>query len=124
MWGWMMAKTYKTNLQAMRKRAGYKSAREFAETIGVNVGSYTNYEQGKVQMSLLKAWEFADALDCSIDEIAGRRTPDTYRLAPDEEELIGLYRDCDARGKNAIMRNAVGEAGVEGQSHDDMSMAI
>lgn len=114
-----MGKKYKTNLQAMRKRAGFKSANAFAEYFGIPKDTYTKYEQGTSNMTLLLAWEFADALNCSLDELAGRKTPDT-QLAPDEEELIGLYRDCDARGKNAIMRNAVGEAGVEGQSHGDL----
>lgn len=99
-----MAKIYKTNLQAMRKRAGFKSAREFAEHIGVNVGSYTNYEQGKVALSLLKAWEFADALDCTLDELAGRRSPNQQQpqISPNEHRLIDVYRATDERGRNNI----------------------
>ena len=109
-------KKHKTNLQAMRVRAGFKSAREFAEHIGVNVGTYTNYEQGKVALSLLKAWEFADALDCTIDELAGRRVPDRAQIDSAEQHVIDCYRSTDARGKAAITRTAEGEAGVEGQS--------
>lgn len=89
-----MGKIYKTNLQAMRKRAGFKSAREFAEYIGVNVGSYTNYEQGKVALSLLKAWEFADALNCTLDELAGRRAPKKPSITPDEQRMLDVYRDA------------------------------
>lgn len=41
-------------LQAMRKRAGYKSAKLFAEAIGMSADTYTNYEQGKSKLSLEK----------------------------------------------------------------------
>lgn len=59
-------------LQEMRKRAGYKSARAFAERMGMSVSTYTNYEQGVRALSLEQAWEFADVLDCTLDELAGR----------------------------------------------------
>lgn len=62
----------KTNLQAMRKRAGFKSARAFAEHMNMSVNTYTNYEQGKSSLTLEQAWEFADELDCTLDELAGR----------------------------------------------------
>lgn len=65
----------RTQLQAMRKRAGFKSAKAFAECIGMSVGTYTQYEQGQISLSLERAWEFADALDCTLDELAGRKPP-------------------------------------------------
>ena len=65
----------KFNLQEMRKRAGYKSARAFAEKIGMSLNTYNNYEQGATKLTLEKAWEFADVLECSLDELAGRRWP-------------------------------------------------
>ena len=105
----------KTNLQVMRKRAGYKSAREFADHAGINVNTYTNYEQGKANMSLVQAWELADQLDCTLDELAGRRVPEKPFINVDEQHVIDCYRSTDARGKAAIMRTAEGEAGVEGQ---------
>lgn len=59
----------KTQLQAMRKRAGYKSAKSFADHIGMPVGTYTDYEQGRRMFTLERAREFADALDCSLHEL-------------------------------------------------------
>lgn len=67
----------KTQLQAMRKRAGFKSAKAFADHVGINVSTYTKYEQGMSEMSLERAWTFADALDCTLDELAGRKLPGT-----------------------------------------------
>ena len=87
-----MAK-FKSNLQAMRKRAGYKSAREFALHAGVPVDTYTAYEQGKTNMTLLQAWEFADMLGCTLDELAGRKSPnDSDNLNADEQRIIDAYR--------------------------------
>ena len=62
----------KTNLQALRKAAGFKSAKAFAHHIGMNVNTYTDYEQGRRMFALDQAWEFADALGCTLDELAGR----------------------------------------------------
>ena len=115
----------RTNLQAMRRRAGFKSAREFAEYIGVPKDTYTKYEQGSAKMTLLQAWEFADKLHCSLDELAGRDwSPHNAELSHDERHLVDTYRDTDARGKRTIMRTAEGEAGVEGQSENVERRAI
>lgn len=62
----------KTQLQRIRKERGFKSAKEFADYIGMSVRTYTNYEQGITSPTLEKAWEFADALECTLDELAGR----------------------------------------------------
>ena len=60
----------KTALQAQRVKAGYKSAREFADSIGMNLSTYTKYEQGSRGLSLEQAREFADALKCRLDDLA------------------------------------------------------
>ena len=78
----------KTKLQELRKKAGYKSARAFA-----------------------------DKLKVSLDELAGREWPrPPSAIEDDESRLLSLYRDTDQRGKAAIMRTAEGEAGMEGQA--------
>ena len=65
-------KKMKTNLQRLRKEAGWKSARLFAEHLGLNVRTYTDYEQGKITMPITKAWDIADELECTLDELLGR----------------------------------------------------
>lgn len=67
----------KTNLQSIRKRAGFRSAKAFAEHMGIPVPTYTDYEQGRRAFDLTRAIEFADALGCSLDELAGRDWPAT-----------------------------------------------
>ena len=88
-------------LQEMRKRAGFKSAREFAVYFGINVNTYTNYEQGKSNIPIDLACRFADALGCTLDELAGRE-PRPTDLTPDELRMIGIYRTADERGKQVI----------------------
>ena len=111
--------TRQFEIARMRSYAGL-TQQEAADALGVKKARYGDWERETREINFRDAIRLADLFGCSLDELAGRKTPDTYRLAPDEEELIGLYRDCDARGKNAIMRNAVGEAGVERQSHGDL----
>lgn len=60
----------KTALQVQRVKAGYKSAREFADSIGMNLSTYTKYEQGSRGINLEQAREFADALKCRLDDLA------------------------------------------------------
>ena len=52
----------KPGLQKMRKAAGWKSARAFAEHIGMPVDTYTQYEQGKRTMNIEVAWDMADSV--------------------------------------------------------------
>lgn len=100
----------KTNLQAIRKRSGFKSAREFAEYVGINVGTYTNYEQGKANMSLLQAWEIADVLGCTLDELAGRRVPKKPSMSASEQRVLDVYRSASEHGRVLIDAVIDGEA--------------
>lgn len=64
----------KPGLQECRKRAGWKSARAFAEHFGVSYNTYMAWEQGRHSIDIVTAWKLADEFDCSIDDIAGRTT--------------------------------------------------
>lgn len=64
-----------TNLQKLRKQAGWKSAHAFADHMGISRSTYTHYEQGNIVMPLDKACAFADEFDVSLDELLGRTPP-------------------------------------------------
>ena len=99
----------KTQLQAMRKRAGFKSAAAFAEHMGLNPGSYTNYEQGIRPFTLEQAWDFADVLGCSLDELAGRDWPPTERtteVSPDERLVLDAMESVSDEGRARIVESA------------------
>lgn len=64
----------RTNLQRLRKAAGYATAAEYAAHLGVSSAAYRNWEQdprcGKLRLK--QAWQLADDLGCTIDELVGR----------------------------------------------------
>ena len=60
------------NVQDLRKEKGYRSAREFAEAIGIPVSTYARYESQPESIPLKQAWAIADHLGCTIDMVVGR----------------------------------------------------
>lgn len=95
----------KPDLQRLRKKAGYRSANAYADHMGIKRATYTSYEQGTRPITLEQAWEFADDLGCTIDEIAGR----TSGYDAFESELISCYRGSTDEGKANILGNARGQ---------------
>lgn len=90
----------KKGLQEMRTAAGFTSANDFADFMGINRKTYTNHEQTG-RFSLLQAWEYADALGCTIDDVAGREfEPD--QLTDEEQHVIDSMRATDERGREVI----------------------
>lgn len=100
----------KTRLQELRKKAGFQSAVAFAEHYGINAGTYTNYEQGKRNLTLEKAWEFADLLGCSLDELAGRQWPPEGASTPEpgEAAIVSAYRDLSDEGREVAVNVVAG----------------
>lgn len=106
----------KPGLQRMRKKRGYSSAREFAEHIGWSVGSYTNYEQGTREMTLKVAWELADYLECSLDEIAGREWKGSKST---DETMLESLADEDRVILNRLLRRLSGDGAIESSEVKD-----
>ena len=96
----------KTQLQAIRKQAGYKSAKAFADHIGMPVGTYTDYEQGRRMFTLEKAWEFADALDCTLDELAGRKAPNRASGDARMGSIADSYESMNDTGRARLAEQA------------------
>lgn len=113
----------KTQLQRIRKDRGFKSAKAFAEHIGMSKDTYTNYERGARPITLELAWEFADVLGCTLDELAGRDfKADSYAdprqavMNDDYARLSDAGKDAAAgavRGIRASEGARVGAAGLE-----------
>ena len=91
------------SLQKARKAAGFKSARAFAENMMYNANTYTDWEQGRHTFTVEQACEMADALGCTLDELAGRETS-APALSPRERAVVDAYRHEDATGRAAIER--------------------
>ena len=91
----------KTQLQRIRNERGFKSARAFAEHIGMNVYTYTDYEQGRRSFSLDVAWEFADALECTLDELVGREFPRSIYSDSRQASINDDFAHLSDAGKDA-----------------------
>lgn len=96
----------KLQLQALRKKAGFESAKAFAEFIGMSVSTYTNYEQGVRSLTLEKACEFADILGCTLDELAGRDWPKPTYLDERQQSLNDNFNALNEKGKNKVTEYA------------------
>ncbi len=72
-------------LQRLRRAAGYRSAKDFAEALGVPVSTYARFERASdgpdCGIPLPRLWAIADALGCSIDLVVGREDVDASRLS-------------------------------------------
>lgn len=111
----------KTQLQAIRKQAGYKSAKAFADHIGMPVGTYTDYEQGRRMFTLEKAWEFADALDCTLDELAGRKAPNRASGDARMGSIADSYESMNDTGRARLAEQAemMANSGMFEKSEDN-----
>lgn len=79
----------KRTLQRLRREAGYRSAKDFAEALGIPASTYARYERtgdgADCGIPLPAAWQIADKLGCSIDLVVGREDIDAP--APGEIQL-------------------------------------
>ena len=87
-------------LRMLRKRAGYRSAKSFAEVAGFSTTGYAEYEQGRRGLSYENAWKIADALGISLDELGGREWPPSGASAdPRRRAMVDAYDALTDDGK-------------------------
>ncbi|MBM6784444.1 helix-turn-helix transcriptional regulator [Enorma massiliensis] len=87
-------------LRALRKRAGFRSAKAFAEFAGFTTTGYAEFEQGRSRLTYEKAWKIADALGISLDELGGREWPRSGVSAdPRRRAMIDSYDALTDDGK-------------------------
>lgn len=91
----------KRTLQRLRREAGYRSAKEFAEALGIPGSTYARYERAgdgaDCGIPLPAAWQIADRLGCTIDLVVGR-------------EDIDAPRPCESMGDRI---NSLSRTGME-----------
>ena len=91
-------------LMQLRKAAGFKNRDDFAVVIGVNPRTYKTWETGARNMSFTQACMVADALGCSLDELAGR----TEFVGSFSDERQAVMNDDYARLSDAGKDAAAG----------------
>lgn len=67
-------------LLELRKRAGFKNAKDFAAAEGIAEATYARYESSPEKIPLKSAWQLADRFGVPIDVIVGRRAVDVASL--------------------------------------------
>lgn len=87
-----------------------------SKILGWNTGVISQYlNKPDRDPRLSTAIKIADALDVSLDYLAGRRESKTVRMSRDESALLDNYRTAPPSGKASIERIARLEAGSQGQ---------
>ncbi len=99
------------SLQRLRRRAGFRSAKDFAAKVGIPASTYSRYERAVegpgCGIPIASAWAMADELGCSIDQVVGRTGIDEpERIALDEAEKGSLDERVAAMG--ALDRKIIG----------------
>lgn len=84
----------KRTLQRLRREAGYRSAKDFAEQVNIPSSTYARYERAaegpECGIPLPSAWQIADALGCSIDLVVGREDIDARDAATIDDRVAAL----------------------------------
>lgn len=93
------------HLQAARKNAGYRSARAFADYMGISVNTYTGYEQGKSPFNIEQAWVFAEELRTSIDALVGFPAAAAFS-DPGQTALNAYWESMNDKGRTALLNSA------------------
>lgn len=92
----------KRTLQRVRREAGYRSAKDFAEELGIPSSTYARYERAgdgaDCGIPLPAAWQIADALGCSIDLVVGREDID----APEPDGVQPRYDALSPEGRALV----------------------
>ena len=84
----------KRTLQRLRREAGFRSAKDFAESLNIPGSTYARYERAvegpDCGIPLPSAWQIADALGCSIDLVVGREDIDARDAGTLDERVAAL----------------------------------
>lgn len=89
-----------TRLKAIRKHAGI-TQEEAADALGVSIGTYRNWEQGRVVMNGEQLIAAAMMFDTTVDYILMTDTGDCADIDP-REELMSLFDAMNGRAKTAL----------------------
>lgn len=93
------------NLRIYRERAGYATAKEFADALDVPYNTYTAYENQKREPKLEMLIKIADLLNVSLDDLVGRTpTNEDERLKKEINDLLNIQEfKLKSIDKNSIL---------------------
>lgn len=95
-----------STLQDLRKEAGFRTAKDFAEAVGIPAPTYTRYEQDPLKIPIDRAWKIADGLHCSIDAVVGREHIDVNDMRGDFQKYFDSLSP-DSQGLLEVIAAAI-----------------
>lgn len=85
-------------LREFRKASGLKVA-QVAERVGVPYETYRKWEKGDSNPNWEQLCRVADVLQCSLDDLTGRRET----LTQEERVLLARWRTLSSQGKSTVL---------------------
>ena len=90
-------------LERLRKQAGYKSRKQFADALGTNERQIKAWECLERKLRLEDACDIADLLHCTLDELAGRDLKPVEFSDPRQQSLNHSYSLLDDKSKSDLV---------------------
>lgn len=94
---------FKNNINEILERKNIKQA-DLCRMTNISTALMSKYSTGKVSPTLENAIKIADALNITLDELAGRKSEKFLTIA--EEELLENFRSLDTDGQDKISEYA------------------
>lgn len=96
-----------SELQRLRKAAGYRNAADFAAEVGIAGPTYARYEREPEKIPTQNAWALADRFGVPIDVIVGREKPveapsTAQSQDSDPGDIQRAYDALSARSRTAL----------------------
>jgi len=101
----------KTRLKEARAASGL-SQQEASVRFGVSLGTYRNWEQGRVVMNGEQLIRAAREFDTTVDYLLMTDSKEDLSLL--EDDLVGMYRSMSEDGKRTMFAIAETLAGLYG----------
>lgn len=93
--------SFSENLKKYRKKMGFKSAKEFANLLGIQYSTYVNYENSDREPKYEVLIKMADTLGVSLDDLLGRAKQEN-RMNNEEYMKMLMERDVENK-RNALI---------------------
>lgn len=90
-------------LKFYREKAGYKTAKEFSNSLGIPYNTYTAYENQKREPKLDMLVRIADLLDVSLDDLLGRTQKNEDKQL--KKELDNLLNPSELKTLKTTINN-------------------
>lgn len=104
-------------LRELRELRGF-TVKDMCRKLGVDDSRYRKWESGTNGLPLDFSLACCEILHCTLDDLAGRTVGveyDSTALSEDELQLVEMYRACNDKGREYLLRVSGVTAGLFGR---------